>query len=102
MCERCGWKDLVTQVREVVKERHPDLGEGQQRWIETIALTADDDRHCSDHQKAVVRRILKERKIARWRLIPKALDRTQWTEAKKKRHIENKKMSRRLRQHGSF
>lgn len=102
MCDRCGWRDLVAQVREVVKEKHPDLGDGQQRWIETIAITADDDRHCSDHQKAVVRRILKERGIARWRLIPKALDRSQWSEAKKKAYAERKKMGARLRRHGSF
>lgn len=102
MCDRCGWRDLVAQVREVVKERHPGLGDGQQRWIETIAITADDDRHCTDHQKTVVKRILKERKIDRWRLIPKPTDKTKWSDAKKQRHIENKKMSRRLRRHGSF
>lgn len=102
MCDKCGWRDLVAQVREVVKERHPGLGDGQQRWIETIAITADDDRHCSDHQKSVVRKILKERKIDRWRLIPKAMDKTKWSDAKKQRHIENKKMNRRLRRHGSF
>lgn len=102
MCDRCGWRDLVAQVREVVKERHPDLGDGQQRWIETIAITVDDDRHCTDHQKTVVRRILKERKIDRWRLIPKATDKTKWSDAKKQRYIENRKMSRRLRRHGSF
>ena len=101
-CERCGWRDLVAQVREVVKERHPGLGDGQQRWIETIAITADDDKHCSDHQKSVVRKILKERGIARWRMIPKALDRTRWSSEKKKRHIENKKMNSRLRRHGSY
>jgi len=102
MCDKCGWRDLVSQVREVVKERHPGLGDGQQRWIETIAITADDDRHCSDHQKSVVRKILKERKIDRWRLIPKALDRTKWSDARKKRYAENKKMSSRLRRHGGF
>jgi len=102
VCDKCGWRDLVAQVRETVREKHPDLGERQRTWIETISITVDDDRHCTDHQKAVVRRILRERKIARWRLIPKATDRSEWTEARRQRHIERKKFARRLRDHGRF
>ncbi|MDA4131504.1 MAG: hypothetical protein OK454_00050 [Thaumarchaeota archaeon] len=101
-CEKCGWKELVAQVLATVKEKPAALEDRQQRWIEDIALTVDDDKHCSDHQKKVVRQILKEAGIDRWRLIPKALDKTKWSDAKKKAYGESRKMSARLRRHGGF
>jgi hypothetical protein len=102
VCDRCGWREVVPQVRAVVAEKHPELGERQQYWLETIGITIDDDRHCTDHQKAVIRRILRERKIPRWRMIPKATDKSEWSEARKKRHVERKKLNRKLRDYGRF
>ena len=102
MCSSCGWRELVRIVKDVVAVKHPEIGERQQTWLETIAITVDDDRHCTDHQKTVIRRILKERKLPEWRLVPKACDKTKWSDAKKQRFVERKKMARRLRRHGGF
>jgi len=102
MCQKCEWRSLVSGIKGVLAERHPEIGERQQVWLETIMVTVDDDRHCTDHQKAVVRRILRERGIEAWRSIPRATDKTEWSDARRRRHVERKKMSRRLRQHGGF
>ena len=102
MCDKCGWKELVAQVLVSVKEKPAGLGDSQKRWVEDIALTADDDKHCTDKQKKVVRQILKESGVDRWRLIPKACDKTKWSDAKKKRYVENRKMSSSLRRHRGF
>ena len=102
MCEKCNWRELVAQVLATVKEKPAALRDNQRRWIEDIALTVDDDKHCGDHQKKVVRQILKEAGIDRWRLIPKACDKTKWSDAKKKAYVEGKKMSSQLRRHRGF
>jgi hypothetical protein len=102
MCAKCGWRDLVSQVRTVVASKNLGLRERQQYWIETIAITVDDDRHCTDHQKSVVRRILRESGIEAWRAIPKANDRSEWSDKKRESHRERRKLAARCRRHGGF
>ena len=102
MCSECGWRSLVSEVKAVVADRPRALAEPQRDWIEAIAVTVDDDRHCTDHQKSVVRRILRERGIDAWRTIPRAADRSEWSEAKRKRYAESRKLARRVRDHGRF
>lgn len=102
MCSRCDWRELVSQVKAVVADRPPALGERQRDWIEAIAVTVDDDHHATDHQKAVVRRILRERGIESWRAIPKALDKSEWSEKKKRAWRERRKLAARCRSHSGF
>ena len=102
MCDRCGWRDLIEQIGKALIEAKDLLPEHQREWMEAIRVTVDDDRHSTDHQKTVIKRILRERGIEHWRQIPKAMDKTKWSDAKKKHHVERKKLARRLRQYGGF
>jgi hypothetical protein len=102
MCNHCEWRALVSVVKSVVSDKPKSLEERQRDWIEAIAVTADDDHHCTDHQKAVVRRILRERGIEAWRSIPKALDRSEWSDKKKEAYRERRKLAARCRRHGGF
>jgi hypothetical protein len=102
MCNRCEWRSLVSEVRAVVAAKPKALAEPQRDWIEAIAVTVDDDHHCTDHQKSVVRRILRERGIESWRAIPKSLDRSEWSDKRKESYRERRKLAARCRAHGGF
>jgi len=102
MCDRCGWRELVAIVGRVIAERPAQLVERRRDWLERIRVTADDDRHCGDHQKAVVRRISREAGSRHWRDVPKATDTTEWSEARRKAVRERRRLNRACDRHGRF
>lgn len=102
MCDRCEWKEFGEQVRLAIKEGDGKLKEHQREWLERIDITVDDDRHVTDRQKAVVKRIMKEAKIERWRKVPKIMDRKKWGDRKKELMKKRRKESRDYRRYGGF
>ena len=102
MCDRCGWKELVSVAGRAIKKFPPGYPTGQQEWLERIRITADDDKHATDRQKAVVRRILREREDPLWKEVPKAMDRTRWSDEKRERVRQRRRVGRAYNRYGGF
>ena len=102
MCDRCGWRELVDVAGRAIKNFPPGYPTGQQEWLERIRVTVDDDKHATDRQKAVVRRILKEREDPLWRSVPKAMDKTKWSDEKKEKARQRRRLNRACDRYGRF
>ena len=100
MCDRCSWRETDNQIRIAIREDHAKLRESQKEWLEAISVTINHNLHVTDRQKAVAKRIMREAGIDRWRKIPKVMDRSRWSEDRRKRYRERKKKNRMYDRYG--
>ena len=102
MCERCGWKALVETVGKAIDEKPKGLDDRKQEWLEAIRVTVDDDRHATDRQKGVVRSMLKQAGSKFVKKVPRAMDRTKWSDKKKEAVRQTRRRGREYDRYGKF